>query len=58
MNEDVDCLLRLGVGVETLLRSAAAHEVAVVAATGVVGDEPRVELGLELGEPVEADLHF
>ena len=33
---------------------ATTHEVAVILAAGVVGDEPAVEFGAELGEPVEA----
>ena len=44
----------MSVCVEDLLGCAAAHEVAVVGAAGVVGDEPGVDLGAELGEAVEA----
>jgi hypothetical protein len=40
--------------VEDLSGSSAAHEVAAVGSTGVVGDEPGVDLGAELGESVEA----
>ena len=40
-------------GVEDLAWGAAVHEVAVILAAGVVGHEPAIELGAELGEPVE-----
>ena len=47
-------LLGSVVGVEDLAWGAALHEVAVVGSVGVVGDEPAVDLGAQLGEPVEA----
>ena len=41
-------------GVEDLLRGAASHVVAMVAATTVVGEQPGVGLGLELADRGEA----
>src|SRR5438045_9738977 len=46
------CLV-LAVDVEDLQRGASAHEVAVVAAAGVVADEPGVGFGLELTDAGE-----
>src|SRR3954464_152718 len=43
-----------GVVVEGLAGCSAVHEVAVVAAAGVVAVEPRVGLGLELADAGEA----
>ena len=40
--------------VEDLEWSPAAHEVGVVAAAGVVAVQPALELGVELGEGLEA----
>lgn len=44
----------VAVGGEDLVRGAAAHVVAVVAAPGVVVDQPGVDLGLELADRAEA----
>jgi hypothetical protein len=40
--------------VEDLAGCASGHEVAVIGSAGVVVDEPGVDLGAELAEPVEA----
>ena len=41
-------------GVEDLAGCSSAHEVAVIRPSGVVVDEPGVDLGAELGETVES----
>jgi transposase InsO family protein len=43
------CCSHVTVAVEDLSGGAAAHEVAVVGSAGVVGDQPGVDLGAQLG---------